>query len=112
MLAGNSKVSRCLPFVEAPVWGKFTMPKQRLHQVWHRSDLVKLVDRILIAIVVDNKWKDCPRWGGNTGAHAMALKAGITWYCYVAGMARGQRCKGTECTLLEAAAGLGKAAAP
>ena len=67
--------------------GEVHRSKQRLRQVWHRSDLVKLVDRILVAIVVDDKWKDGLRWGGNTGAHAMALKAGITWYCYVAGTA-------------------------
>ena len=87
MLAGNSEVGRRFPFVEAPEWGKLAVPKQGLHQVWHCSDLVKLVDRILVAIVVYDKWKDGLWRGGNTGAHAMALKARITWYCYVAGTA-------------------------
>ena len=98
MLASDCEVCSCLPFVEAPVWGNFAIPKQRLHQVWHRCDLVKLVDRILIAIVVGDQREDWLWWGGDAGAHAMALKAGITWYCNITGMARGQRCEGTECS--------------
>ena len=58
VLAGNSEVSCRFPFVEAPEWWKLAVPKQGLHQVRHGSDLVKLVDSILIAIVMDDKWKN------------------------------------------------------
>ena len=63
--------------------------------------------RIFVAVVVDDKGKDSLRRGGHARANAMALKASIPWYRNVAGVARGQRCKGTECSLLEAAAGPG-----
>ena len=79
MLAGDCKIGRGLPFIEAPVLGNFAVPKQRLHQVWHGCDLVKLMDRILIAVVVDDKH------------HAMALETGITWYCNIPGVTRGRR---------------------
>ena len=107
MRASDCEVCSSLPFMETPEWGNIAMPEQRLRQVWHCCDLVKLMDRILIAVVVDDKGEDRLRRGGHTRAHAMALKAGITWYCNVAGMTRGQRCEGTERSLLEAAAGPG-----
>ena len=60
MLAGNSEAGRRFPFVEAPEWRKLAVPKQTLHQVWHGSDLVKLVDSILVGIVVEGR----PACGG------------------------------------------------
>ena len=87
VLAGNSEVSCRFPFVEAPEWWKLAVPKQGLHQVRHGSDLVKLrlMDSILIAIIMDDKWKNSLWWGGNTGAHAVTLKARIAWDCHIAG---------------------------
>ena len=110
MLAGNCEVSCCFPFVEAPEWGKLAVPKEGLHQVRHGCDSVKLMDGILIAIVVDDEWKNRLRWGGNTGAHAVTLEARIAWDCHIAGPVGGHGCKGTECALFEAAA-IGKAVA-
>ena len=110
MLAGKSEVSCRFPLVEAPEWGKLAVPKEGLRQVRHGCDSVKLMDGILIAVVVDDEWKNRLRWGGNTGAHAVTLEARIAWDCHIAGPVGGHGCKGTECALFEAAA-IGKAVA-
>ena len=58
LLAGDCKVCSSLPFMEAPEWWNCAMPKQGLRQKWHGCDLVKLMDRIFVAIVVDDKGED------------------------------------------------------
>ena len=72
MLAGNSEAGRRFPFVEAPEWRKLAVPKQRLHQVWHGSDLVKLVDSILVAIVVEGQATHGARHGTES-THRLGL---------------------------------------
>ena len=74
------------------------MTKKGLRQVGHGCDLVKLMDRIFIAIVVDDKRKVSLRWGGHTRTNAVALKAGIAWYRYVAGVAT--RAQSAPCSKL------------
>ena len=107
MLTGNGEISCRFPFMEAPVWRKLPVPEEGLCQVRHGCDLVKFMDSILIAVVVDDEWKNSLWWGGNTGTNAMTLEARVTWDCHIAGLAGGHGCKGTECTLFEAAAGPG-----
>ena len=105
VLAGNCKVSCRFPFVEAPEWWKFAVPEEGLHQVRHGCDLVKLMKSILVAVVVDDEWKNSQRWGGDTGAHTVTLEARIAWNCHKAGPVGGHGCEGTECALFKAATG-------
>ena len=107
MLAGNCEVGCRFPFVEAPVWRKLTVPKEGLRQGRHGCDLVKFMDSILIAVVVNDEWKNSLWWGGNTGTNAMALEARVAWDCHIAGPVGGHGCKGTEGALFEAARGPG-----
>ena len=86
VLAGNSEVRRRFPFVEAPEWWKLAVPKEGLRHVRHGCDLVKFMDSILIAVVVDDEWKNSLWWGSNTGTHAVTLEARITWDCHIAGL--------------------------
>ena len=56
---------------------------------------------------MDYQWQDGLWWGGDTGTNAMTLEARVTWDGYIAGLAGGHCCQGTECTLFKAAAGPG-----
>ena len=78
MLAGDCKVCGSLPFMEAPEWGNYAMPEQRLRQVWHRRDLVRLMDRIRIIVVGDKgglltaEWPHKHRHHGTESRHLLA----------------------------------------
>ena len=50
------------------------MAEEGLRQVGHCSDLVKFMDRVFVAVVVDDKWEDSLRRGGYARANAVALE--------------------------------------
>ena len=50
------------------------MAEEGLRQIGHGSDLVKLMDRVLVAVVMDDKGEDCLRRGGYARANAVALR--------------------------------------